>query len=116
MKLTSLPGRPLELDELREIEESGQLRAVLPAAVFDLEGSDHRLVPAAVLVTDWVVAVGYDGAGWTRVERERAADEGADLERQARAMNRRLREWAEETGQRWAEPDGADSLLSAFES
>lgn len=116
MRLTSLPARPLELAELRDLDESGRFRTVLPAAVFDLEGSDHTLVPAAVLVTDAVVAVGYDDEdGWTRVEREPAADDEADLERQARAMNQRLREWAESTGQRWAEPDGAGSLLAAFE-
>lgn len=116
MGLRSLPDRPLELSELRDLDESGRFRAVLPAAVFDLEGSDHKLVPVAVLVTDQVVAVGYGDEGWTRVEREPAADDEDALERQARAMNRRLREWAEETGQRWAEPDGAASLLSAFES
>ncbi|MFB6172916.1 MAG: hypothetical protein ABEJ23_10305 [Haloarculaceae archaeon] len=116
MKLTSLPDRPLELSELRDLDESGQFRAVLPAAAFDLSESDHVLVPAAVLVADVVVAVGYDDeAGWTRVERESAAGAEADLERQARSMNRRLRSWAEETDQAWAEPEGAGALLAAFE-
>lgn len=116
MALTSLPDRPLELTELRDLDESDQFRAVLPAAVFDLEESDHTLVPVAVLVTNQVVGVGYDdGEGWIQIGSGPAADEEPNLEEQARVMNQRLREWAEETGQQWAEPDGADSLLAAFE-
>lgn len=116
MTLTSLPDRPLELRELEDLDESSRFRAVLPAAAFDLEKSDYTLVPVAVLVTDQVIGVGYDdGVGWTQIGGRLAADEEPGLEEQARAMNRRLREWAEETDQQWAEPDGADSLLAAFE-
>lgn len=116
MQLSSLPARPLELSELRELEESGRFRTVVPVAVFDLKESDHRLVSAAVLVTESVVlAAGYDhGTGWTVVEREQAAEPAAELESQVLELNPVLRRWATETGQRWAEPDGGSALLEAF--
>jgi hypothetical protein len=60
MNLASLPGRPLSLDECRDLEESGRFRTLVPAGVFDLAESDRRLVPAVVLVTEsTVVAAGY---------------------------------------------------------
>jgi hypothetical protein len=95
MELSSLPARPLELSELRDPEES-----------------EYRLVAATVLVTeDGVLAAGYDhGTGWVRVD-EWPVD---DAEKRVRAANRALREWAEETDQRWADPDGGGTLLEAF--
>jgi hypothetical protein len=116
MRLDSLPARPLELSELRTLEESGRFRTVVPVAVFDLEESDHRLVAAAVLVTESVVlAAGYDhDSGWTVVERADAPGSDADLEAQVLDLNPVLQQWAAETGQRWAQPDGGSALLEAF--
>jgi hypothetical protein len=123
MQLSSLPDRPFELAELRELNESGRFRAVFPGAVFDLEGTDRKLVPVAVLVTlgeegsaddrrepaeqragengrdrraSRVVGVGYDfRTGWTRVTSEPAGDAvRAQVERASEA----LRTWAAETG------------------
>ncbi|MFC7226149.1 hypothetical protein N0B31_01935 [Salinirubellus salinus] len=113
MELSSLPKRPFELAELQELNESGRFRAVLPGAVFDLEGSDRKLVPVAVLVTPGedgrVVGVGYDfETGWNRVTSEAVGDAVRD---QVEAAGERLRVWTEETGQRWAEPDGATALV-----
>lgn len=117
MQLSSLPSRPLELAELRELNDSGRFRAVFPAAVFDLEDSDYKLVPAAVLVTAArVVAAGYDfEGGWTRVSAEDAAEDEPKLKSQVEAANHELQRWTRETEQRWAEPDGASALLERFE-
>lgn len=117
MQLSSLPTRPLELAELRELNDSGRFRAVFPAAVFDLEDSEYKLVPAAVLVTDErVVAAGYDfDTGWTRVSAEDAAEDDAELKTQVESGNHELQRWTKETEQRWAEPDGASALLERFE-
>lgn len=117
MQLSSLPSRPLELAELRELNESGRFRAVFPAAVFDLEDSDYKLVPAAVLVTDGrVVGAGYDfDGGWTRVSTEEATDDDEELKSQVEAANHELQQWARDTEQRWAEPDGASALLERFQ-
>jgi hypothetical protein len=90
-------------------------------------------VPVAVLVTPGddgrVVGVGYDfgaqgttegspragegeagdtRAGWTRVTGEPAGDE---VRGQVERASEALRAWAEDTGQRWAEPDGATALV-----
>ena len=113
MELSSLPDRPFELAELQELNESGRFRAVLPGAVFDLEETDRKLVPVAVLVTPGddgrVVGVGYDfETGCTRVTSEAAGDA---IREQVEAAGERLRAWTEETGQRWAEPDGATALV-----
>jgi hypothetical protein len=113
MELSSLPDRPFELGELQELNESGRFRAVLPGAVFDLEGTDRKLVPVAVLVTPGedgrVVGVGYDlETGWNRVTSEATGDA---VREQVEAAGERLRAWTEETGQRWAEPDGATALV-----
>jgi hypothetical protein len=113
MDLSALPDRPFELAELQQLNESGVFRAVLPGAVFDLEGTGKKLVPVAVLVTPGedgrVVGVGYDfETGWTEVTSEAAGDE---VRQQVEAAGTRLREWTEETGQRWAEPDGATALV-----
>lgn len=113
MELSSLPDRPFELAELQELNESGRFRAVLPGAVFDLEETDRKLVPVAVLVTPGedgrVVGVGYDfDTGWNRVTSEAAGDA---VREQVEAAGERLRAWTEETGQRWAEPDGATALV-----
>ncbi|WP_255196658.1 hypothetical protein [Halorarius litoreus] len=118
MQLSSLPSRPLELAELRELNDSGRFRAVFPAAVFDIEDSDYKLVPVAVLVTDGtVVGVGYDAdEGWTRVSTETASETDDELKEQVEAANRELQQWARETEQQWAEPDGASALLAAFEA
>lgn len=129
MQLSSLPARPFELAELRELNESGRFRAVFPGAVFDIEGTDRKLVPVAVLVTPGdegdvgdgeeraganerdagrVVGVGYDfQAGWTRVTSEPVEEVREQVERASET----LRAWAEETEQRWAEPDGATALV-----
>lgn len=117
MQLSSLPTRPLELAELRELNDSGRFRAVFPAAVFDLEDSDYKLVPAAVLVTDArVVGAGYDfDDGWTRVSAVDAAADDQELQSQVEDANQELQRWAQETDQRWAEPDGASALLKRFE-
>ena len=117
MQLSSLPSRPLELAELRELNDSGRFRAVFPAAVFDLEDSDYKLVPAAVLVTDeTVVGAGYDmDDGWTRVSTASASEVDEELKAQVEAANRELQQWARETDQQWAEPDGASALLEQFE-
>jgi len=113
MQLSSLPDRPFELAELRELNESGRFRAVFPAAVFDLEGTDRKLVPVAVLVTPGeegrVVGVGYDfDDGWTRVTSEPAGD---DVQAQVEAAGQQLQTWARETDQRWAASDGATALV-----
>lgn len=117
MQLSSLPSRPLELAELRELNDSGRFRAVFPAAVFDLEDSDYKLVPVAVLVTDGsVVGVGYDLTdGWTKVVTEPASEDDDELKSQVEDVNHELQRWARETEQRWVEPDGADALLERFE-
>ena len=117
MQLSSLPSRPLELAELRDLNDSGRFRAVFPAAVFDLEDSDYKLVPAAVFVTDArVVGAGYDfDDGWTRVSAEDAAEDDPELKSQVEAANQDLRRWARETDQRWADPDGASALLERFQ-
>ncbi|MFB6117672.1 hypothetical protein [Halosegnis sp.] len=112
MELSSLPDRPFELAELRELNESGRFRAVFPAGVFDFEGSAAKLVPAVVLVTPEpdgrVVAVGYDlTSGWTRVSSEPAGD---DADAGVETASQRLREWVEQTDQQWAGPDGATVL------
>lgn len=116
MQLSSLPPRPLELAELQELNESGRFRAVFPAAVFDLEDSECKLVPACVLVTDGtVVGAGYDSAeGWTRVGSAAAATADEDRKRQVEAVGRELESWARETEQRWTDPDGAAALLEQF--
>lgn len=118
MQLSSLPDRPLELAELQELNESGRFRAVFPAAVFDLEGTEHKLVPASVLVTEGrVVAAGYDFAdGWTRVDAVDAAEADEDLKRQVERAGQALQSWARETEQRWTAPDGADALLERFDA
>ena len=113
MELSSLPDRPFELAELRELNESGRFRAVFPAAVFDLEGTDRKLVPVAVLVTPGedgrVVGVGYDFEdGWARVTSE-PVDE--DVQPQVEAAGQELQAWARETDQRWAASDGATALV-----
>jgi hypothetical protein len=113
MDLSSLPRRPFELAELRELNESGRFRAVFPAAVFDLEGTDKKLVPVAVLVTPGddgrVVGVGYDfDDGWTRVTSEPAGD---DVQSQVESGGNRLQSWARETEQRWTASDGATALV-----
>lgn len=113
MKLSSLPDRPFELAELRELNESGRFRAVFPAAVFDLEESDKKLVTVAVLVTPGedgrIVGVGYDfDDGWTRVTSEPV---GEDVQSQVEASGNRLQAWTRETEQRWAEGDGATALV-----
>ena len=115
MQLSSLPDRPFELAELRELNESGRFRAVFPAGVFDFDGSDAKLVPAAVLVTPGdgseggnVVAVGYDfEAGWQRISSEPAGDQ---VQEQVELAATELRAWAAETDQRWAMSDGATAL------
>ena len=112
MQLSSLPDRPFELGELRELNESGRFRAVFPAGVFDFEGSEAKLVPATVLVTPGddghVVGVGYDfDDGWVRVSSEAV---GEEIQEQVDAASHRLRGWVEATDQRWAEPDGATAL------
>jgi len=112
MELSSLPDRPFELAELRELNESGRFRAVFPAAVFDLEGTDRKLVPVAVLVTPGedgrVVGVGYDFEdGWARVTSEPAAE----VQSQVEAAGQKLQAWARETDQRWAASDGATALV-----
>lgn len=123
MDLSSLPTRPLDLSELRDLDDGERFHTVLPAAAFDLAESEHRLVPAVVFVTmtdagpGRVVAAGFDlEDGWTRVTSEDAAADEQELEAQARTANRTLRDWAQKTQQRWAEPDGASALLEAFES
>jgi hypothetical protein len=136
MHLSSLPDRPFELAELRELNESGRFRAVFPGAVFDLEGTDRKLVPVAVLVTPGkeenagdgrepveqragengperresrVVGIGYGfEAGWVRVTSDPAGDE---VREQVERASEALRDWAEETDQRWAGPDGATALV-----
>jgi len=125
MQLSSLPDRPFELAELRELNESGRFRAVFPAGVFDFDGSDAKLVPAAVLVTPGdgseggssdghdgdagiVVAVGYDfEAGWRRISSEPV---DARVQEQVELAATALREWAAETDQQWAMSDGATAL------
>ncbi|PSQ31659.1 hypothetical protein BRD16_01745 [Halobacteriales archaeon SW_6_65_46] len=115
MQLSSLPDRPFELAELRELNESGRFRAVFPAGVFDFDGSDAKLVPAAVLVTPGdgseagsTVAVGYDfEAGWQRISSEPAGDQ---VQEQVELAATELRAWAAETDQRWAMSDGATAL------
>lgn len=118
MQLSSLPERPLELAELRELNESGRFRAVFPGAVFDLEESDYKLVPVCVLVTDGtVVAAGYDfETGWTRVSDTEAAESDAELKRQVETAGNELQQWARETDQRWAQSDGATALVEQFEA
>jgi hypothetical protein len=116
MELSSLPDRPFELGELRDLNESGRFRAVLPGAVFDLEGTDRKLVPVAVLVTPGedgrVVGVGYGiESGWNRVTSEAAGDSETTVREQVETAGERLRAWTEETSQRWAEPDGATALV-----
>lgn len=113
MHLSSLPDRPFELAELRELNEAGRFRAVFPAAVFDIDGSEAKLVPAAVLVTPGeegrVVGVGYDlDSGWTRVASEQA---GEAVQGQLEAVGRDLQEWARETEQRWAGAEGPTALV-----
>lgn len=117
MQLSSLPDRPFELAELRELNEGGRFRAVFPGAVFDFEGTDRKLVPVAVLVTPGegsesagrVVAVGYDfETGWNRVSSEPAEE---PLREQVEAAGQKLQSWARETEQRWTEPDGATALV-----
>lgn len=117
MKLDSLPSRPLELSELRELDESGPFRTVLPAAVFDLDDADYKLVPVVVLVTDARIAgVGFDVEdGWTEVHGAEAAADEDELQRQAQTANRALQDWAQKTQQPWAEPDGAGMLLDFFD-
>jgi hypothetical protein len=113
MDLTSLPGRPLSLDECRDLESSERFRTVVPAGVFDLADSDRRLVPAVVLVTDArVVAAGFDtdGGGWTVVEERGAGATEDETETRVRAAGERLREWAED--RRWA--DDPSALLDAL--
>lgn len=113
MELASLPDRPLALAELQDLERTDRFRSVVPAAVFDLEDGDRRLVPAVVLLTDSrVVAAGYDidAGAWIRVETADAPDD-SEAEERAREAADRLQEWATDTGQTWAEPDGADALL-----
>lgn len=112
MQLSSLPDRPFELAELQQLNESDRFRAVFPGAVFDLEGTDRKLVPVAVLVTPGeegrVIGVGYDfEAGWTRVVSEPAAE----IRKQVEQTSEALRTWAEKTDQRWAKPDGATALV-----
>lgn len=111
--LSSLPDRPLALAELQDLERSDRFRAVVPAAIFDLDGSERRLVPAVVLVTaSLVVAAGYDldTGSWTRVDRADAPEDG-DAEERAREARDALQTWAAESGQTWAESDGASVLL-----
>lgn len=117
MDLVSLPSRPLELSELRELDESGTFRTVLPAAVFDLDEADYKLVPVAVLVTDGQIAgVGFDvDDGWTQVHSAEAADDEDELQRQVQTANRALQDWAQKTQQPWAEPDNAGMLLDFFD-
>jgi hypothetical protein len=128
MDLASLPGRPLSLEECRDLENSGRFRTLVPAGVFDLAESDRRLVPAVVFVTDTtVVAAGYvlavdaepdddpDGdaerrGGWTVVGEREAAEGRDDLEAQVQELGAELRDWAE--GQSWAEDPSA--LLRAL--
>ena len=118
MQLSTLPNRPFELAELRELNESGRFRAVFPAGVFDFEGTDAKLVPAVVLVTPGdgekadeggrVVAVGYDfDEQWQRISSEPVGERVQEQVEQAAAE---LREWAAETDQRWAMSDGATAL------
>lgn len=124
MQLSTLPDRPFELAELRELNESGRFRAVFPAGVFDFEGTDAKLVPAVVLVTPGdgeegdendgdtaggrVVAVGYDfEERWQRISSEPVGERVQEQVEQAAAE---LREWAAETDQRWAMSDGATAL------
>ncbi|MDZ7747085.1 MAG: hypothetical protein U5K28_11510 [Halobacteriales archaeon] len=123
MQLSTLPDRPFELAELRELNESGRFRAVFPAGVFDFDGTDAKLVPAVVLVTPGdadedrdendgdggrVVAVGYDFAErWQRISSEPVGDR---VQEQVERAATELREWAAETDQRWAMSDGATAL------
>ncbi|WP_255150339.1 hypothetical protein [Halorarius halobius] len=118
MELSSLPARPLELGELQELNDSGRFRAVFPGAVFDLEDTEYKLVPVAVLVTDGsVVAVGYDFEdGWTTVSTESAADADDELKAQVEAAGQTLQRWARETNQRWTDSDGASALLEEFKA
>jgi hypothetical protein len=117
MNLDSLPSRPLELSELRELDDGGEFRTVLPAAVFDLDDADYTLVPVVVLVTDrQVVGVGFDvDDGWTQVHGEAAASAEDERQRQAQTANRALGDWAQKTQQPWAEPDGAGTLVDVFD-
>jgi hypothetical protein len=117
MQLSTLPDRPFELAELRELNESGRFRAVFPAGVFDFEGSEAKLVPATVLVTPGgdgrVVGVGYDFEdGWVRVTSEPVGDA---VDERVDAAGERLREWVAGTDQRWARPDGATALADHLE-
>jgi hypothetical protein len=116
VNLSSLPDRPLELSELRELDGSGEFRTVLPAAVFDLDESDHKLVPVVVLVTaDRIAAVGFDVEdGWTQVDSDEADDDAEELQRRAEDANRTLQGWAQKTQQPWAEPGNGSVLLEYF--
>lgn len=117
MDLDSLPPRPLELSELRELDESGNFRTVLPAAVLDLDDADYKLVPVVVLVTEGQIAgVGFDvDDGWTQIHGDVAAAAEDELQRQAQTANRALQDWAQKTRQPWAEPDDAGTLLEFFD-
>lgn len=113
VKLSSLPDRPFELAEVRELNESSRVRAAFPVAVFDLEGTDRKLVPVVVLVTAGdggrVVGVGYGfDDGWTRVTTEPA---GENVRSQVEAAGTRLQSWARDTERRWTKSDGATALV-----
>ncbi|WP_435195298.1 hypothetical protein [Natronomonas sp. EA1] len=116
MKLDSLPARPLELSELRELEGTGQFTTVLPVAVFTLHEADYKLVAAFVAVTEKkAVAIGYDTEeGWTKVATNDTPETQEELESAARGLNTVLRDWAQKTKQQWADPDGTGVLLEAF--
>lgn len=113
MELSSLPARPLALAELQDLEHTGRFRAVVPAAVFDLDEHERRLVPAVVFVADArLVAAGYDLApgAWTRVETREAPGDDDAAEEAAREAIDALREWADGE-QAWATPGEAEVLL-----
>lgn len=116
MKLGSLPNRPLELSELRDLEGTEQFTTVLPVAVFTLHEAEYKLVAAFVAVTEKkAVAIGYDtDEGWTKVATNDTPETKRELESAARGLNNVLRDWAQKTQQAWAEPDGTGALLEAF--
>lgn len=114
MVLESFPDRPLTMPEAGEIELSDAFETVRPVAVFDLDGSDHVIVGALVLVTtEEAIGVGYDmtADGWTIVARRGGV---MDPHRTpAKNLGDDLRQWGMET-QPWAEEGRAGLLLEAM--